>query len=169
MLLESLEKDEKQWDDLISSGSIPRWRVWMAKSLSANFVQYLGTVNFGHDPDRKPGLRSARIEWWTRADICWFKTIQGTVGKCTQFELNLRRNCQPVKTITNEFINVAETWMLIYHSCSHIDNDLQSSWLRLWESGVKWIASKFCIRWASRLHCAGLHDPISGVQSKVVE
>ena len=56
----------------------------------------------------------------------WFKTMQGTVNKCAQFELNSLRKWQPVKAIANEVINATETRMRSNYSCSHIDNDTRS-------------------------------------------
>ena len=45
----------------------------------------------------------------------WCKAVQGTVSKCTQFELNSLMHQQPVKAITIEDSYVTETRAPSYH------------------------------------------------------
>ena len=40
-----------------------------ANARSTNFVRHLGTASCVHEPDRKQGLRSTRVDLQTSADI----------------------------------------------------------------------------------------------------
>ena len=53
---------EGDGDDLISLGSLFHDKGLATAKAPMSIVRYLGTAGCGHDPDRKPGLRSARVE-----------------------------------------------------------------------------------------------------------